>query len=172
MAQRHGTNGKGQVEDPLDSLYSTGDEVLKEHESMIERAIEKSIEIQKAEAKYGTPGSARVKVRQDGIFGKKNERDLAWAEAEKANRNREIVTAEHVADLSKYVASGKKYITDCVEYMTIVDEELPDHLQPIGQALTKIGTKVLIGAYAVSIEMLSAKGFEEIAQVRKPGDQQ
>jgi hypothetical protein len=80
------------------------------------------------------------------------------------------VTAEHVADLGKIVASGKKYITDCVGYMTTIDEELPDHLQPIGQALTKLGTKALIGAYAVSIEMLSAKGFEEIAQVKKPGE--
>jgi len=157
---------------PEDLLYATGEEVLNDHDSLIDRAIEKSIQLQKAEAKYGSPGTAKVKVRRDGIWAKKNEADLAWAEAEIANRNRQIVTAEHIADLGKWVASGKKYITDCVEYMTTIDEELPDHLQPIGQALTKIGTKVLIGAYAVSIEMLSAKGFEEIAQVKKPGEQQ
>lgn len=157
---------------PEDFLYATGEEVLNDHDSLIERAIEKSIQLQKAEATYGTPGTAKVKVRRDGILGKKNEADLAWAEAEIANRNREIVTAEHLADLGKYVASGKKYVTDCVGYMTTIDEDLPDHLQPIGQALTKIGTKVLIGAYAVSIEMLSAEGHKEIAQVKKPGEQQ
>jgi hypothetical protein len=166
VGERNGTK----PEDPLDPLFATGEEVLNEHESLIDRAIEKSIQLQKAEAKYGTPGTAKVKVRRDGFWGKKNEADLAWVEAEIANRNREIVTAEHVADLGKIVASGKKYITDCVGYMTTIDEELPDHLQPIGQALTKLGTKALIGAYAVSIEMLSAKGFEEIAQVKKPGE--
>jgi hypothetical protein len=63
VGERNGTK----PEDPLDPLFATGEEVLNEHESLIDRAIEKSIQLQKAEAKYGTPGTAKVKVRRDGF---------------------------------------------------------------------------------------------------------
>jgi hypothetical protein len=38
---------------------------------MLDRAIEKSMDMQAAEAKYGSPGNSKIKVRRDGIFGKK-----------------------------------------------------------------------------------------------------
>jgi hypothetical protein len=142
-----------------------------DYKETLERAIEKSMETRAAEAKYGSPGSGRIKVRREGIFGKPNERDLARVEAEKANRDRATLNAQHLADLGKYAASGKKYVMDVVAYMKDTDEDLPEDLQPIGQALTKISTKILTGTYAESLTMLSAMGMEENAQATKPGQQ-
>lgn len=79
-----------------------------------------------------------------------------------------ILNAQHLADLGKYAASGKKDVMDCVEYMTTIDDELPDDLQPIGRALTKISTKILTGTYAESLTMLSVMGLEENTKATKP----
>jgi transcriptional regulator with XRE-family HTH domain len=102
-------------------------------------------------------------IERKGIFGKRNKRDVTRAEAEKANRDREILTAQHLADLGKYAASGEKYVWDVIASMQAIDDALHDEPKPIEQTLTKFGMKMLTEVYAETLTRLSAAGLAEMA---------
>jgi transcriptional regulator with XRE-family HTH domain len=131
----------------------------------ISEALEKSLKIRAAGVKRGNPDNAGIKARREGIFGKPTHRDLARAEADKANRDREILTAQHLAALGKYAASGEKYIWDVIASMRAIDDDLHDEQKPIEQTLTKFGMKMLTEVYAETLTWLSAAGLAEIAWV-------
>jgi hypothetical protein len=147
--------GKGtKPEAPLGSLINTGKDVLHGYQEAIDQAIKKSMAIREAEAKFGTPGTAGIEVRHEGVLRWENPQDRKRYDALKANRDRAILTARHLNDLGGFAA------------------DLSDDLQPIGELLTNVSMKVLTGTYTECLKFLTEMGFQEIAQATKPEQQQ
>jgi transcriptional regulator with XRE-family HTH domain len=137
------------------------EEKAKAHQKIAE-AIGISLKIRAAETKRRNRGRSSIEVRRQGFLGKQNVQDLARVDAAKANLDRAKLTAQHAADLGAFATSSQKYVLDVVEHMTTIDDELPSELKPFGQMLTEVSTKILTGAYAETLMMLSGLGLEEI----------
>lgn len=140
------------------------DEKVKTHQKIAE-AIEKSLKIRASEARRRKPERSSIEVRRQGFLGKQNAQDLPPMDAAKANLDRAILIAQHVADLGAFAASSQKYVLDVIEHMTTIDTELPSELKPLGQMLTEVSTKILTGAYTETLMMLSGLGLEEFTRV-------
>jgi hypothetical protein len=172
IGERNGTK----PEDPLGSLINTGNDVLNGYQAAIEQAINKSMAIREAEAKFATPGTAGIEIRQASVFQgflrREDPEDRKRYEALKANRDRGYLTADHLKGLGGFIVNGQQYVMDVVERLTEVTADLPDELQPIGELLTNASTKILAGSYTECLKFLAERGFQEIDQATKPGQRQ
>lgn len=168
-----GSNGRvveGQGEPELNPLVNKADLLLKQKEryhNALAEALKSSMKLQQASAKWGKPGQTDLAVRREGVFGRKNPTDLKRYEAEKANKDRYILLGKHLTDTAKYAASGKKFLMEVMQYTIEMDADLPEELQPLGQACTEIIQEILTGTFAEDLTMLSALGLEEIARAFK-----
>jgi hypothetical protein len=165
-------NGNGtKPEDPVDSVINTGKDVLHVFAAEIDRAVNKSMAIREAET-FGTPGRADVKVRREGFLRRENPEDRKRFEAKKANRDRGVLTADHLKLLGGFAASGEKFVLDVVTNLTQVTDDLPDELRPVGEVLTNASTKILSKSYIEGLQFLAERGFQEVDQATQPGQQQ
>jgi hypothetical protein len=173
---RVGGRKRTKAKDPLDSLIDLGEDILDGYEAAIEQAIEKSMAIREAEAKFGNPGSAGIEVRQGSIFQgllrRENPEDRKRYEALKANRDRGYLTADHLKILGGFGANGQRFILDVVEHLVEDTHTRPAEVQPIAETLTNASTKIISAAYAESLKFLAERGFQEINQATSPGQQQ
>jgi hypothetical protein len=166
-------NGNGsEPEDPMWFLKNTGKNIVDDYEHAINRAIEKSQAIREAERKFGTPGTADITLRREGLLRRVNPEDRERANALKANRDRGILTAHHLKDLGGFAVNGQQYVLDVVTRLTQITDDLPNDLQPVGELLTNTSTRVLITSYGECLKLLAEMGFQEIAQATKPKQQQ
>jgi hypothetical protein len=106
------TNGKvgeekrTKSQDPLESLFDLGEDVVHGFEAAVERALNKSQAIKEAEAKFGSSGIADIDVRHEGWLRREDPEDRKRADALKANRDRKILSAHHINDLGGFAVSG------------------------------------------------------------------
>jgi|ERR687895_567208 hypothetical protein len=164
VGEKNGTK----PEDPLGDFMNLGNDFL----HGIEQAIDKGMALREAQAKYGTPGTARITVRHDqGLLHRENPEDRKRAEAEKLNRDRQILSAEHVSDLGKYIASGQKFVLDIGVHLREITADLPDDMQPLGTMLTKAGLQILSQSFLGSAKFNAERGFQTIDQATPPGQQ-
>jgi len=170
------TNGRTvngtKPEDLLSSLINLGKDVLDGCQEAIDRAMNQSMAIKEAEAKFGTPGTAGIDVRHEGLLRRENPQDRKRYEALKANRDRKILSARHINDLGGFAVNGQKYVMNVAEHLSDVTDALPEHLQPLGRTLTKASVQVLSGALVECLKFNAEMGFQEIAQATLPGQQQ
>jgi hypothetical protein len=159
-------------QDPLDSLFNTGKNVLQGFEAEIEQAMNKSMAMREAEAKFGNPGSSGIEVRHEGMLHRENPEDRKRYEAQRANLDRGKLTAQHLKILGGFVVSGEQFVLDVGTHLSEVTDNLPAHMQPVGQALTNASMKVLTASFARSLTFLAERGFDEIDQATPPGRHQ
>jgi hypothetical protein len=168
VGARNGTKPK----DPLGAFKNLGKEVLDGYEAAMERAINKSNAIREAEAKFGTPGPAGIEVRREGLLQRENPEDRKRADTLKKNRDRGYLTADHLKLLGGFAVNGQQYVMDVVERLSEATDDLPDELQPIGELLTNVSTKIMTSSYAECLKFLAEMGFLEIAQATPPEQHQ
>jgi hypothetical protein len=157
-------------QDPLGSLIDLGKDVISGFAADIDRAMEQSTAIRAAEAKFGAPGVADIEVRHEGFLNlRENAEDRKRKNALKANRDRKVLSAHHLNDLGGLVVTGEKYVLDVAEHLSDVTDNLPDHLQPLGQTLTKAGVQILSGTFIELVKFNAEMGTLEITEATKPG---
>jgi DUF1680 family protein len=165
---RGGQNGT-KPQNPRGSLIDLGKDVMNGFAADIDRAMEESTAIREAEAKFGSPGAAGIEVRREGLRQRENPEDRKRKNALKANRDRKVLSAHHLNDLGGLVVTGEKFVLDVAEHLSDVTDNLPDHLQPLGQTLTKAGVQILSGALIELVKFNAEMGFLEITEATKPG---
>ena len=84
------------------------------------------------------------------------------------NRNRATLNAQLVSEQGAYFAKGKQYVMQVLQDVHDMDADLPEELQPIGQALTKFISEALTGTFAECGTMIGEFGLEEIGLATKP----
>ncbi len=169
---RVGGGKRSKAKDPLDSLIDLGEDVLESYEAAIEQAIEKSMAIREAEAKFGAGGAAGIQVRREGLLQRENAEDRKRANALKANRDRGYLIADHLKTLGGFAAKGQEFVLDVVEHLTEDTHNRSAEVQPIAEMLTKASTKVISKAYVESLQFLGERGFQTIDQATPPSQQQ
>jgi hypothetical protein len=140
----------------------------KKHQQTLADAVHRSLQKRVAKAKYGNPAGSKIQVRRDGFLAKQNKRDLASVEASTVNRNRATLNAQLVSEQGAYFAKGKQYVMQVLQDVYDMDADLPEELQPIGQALTKFISEALAGTFAEGGTMIGEFGLEEIGLATKP----
>jgi hypothetical protein len=140
----------------------------KKHQQTLAEAVHRSLQKRVAKAKYGNPAGSKIQVRREGLLARQNKRDLASVEASTVNRNRATLNAQLVSEQGAYFAKGKQFLMQVLQDVYDMDEDLPDELQPIGQALTKFISEALSGTFAEGGTMIGEFGLEEIALATKP----
>jgi hypothetical protein len=169
-----GGKGRGPEEGDPDLQNAIGriaQELLKEkkkHQKTLADAVHRSLQKRVAKAKYGNPAGSKIQVRRDGFLAKQNKRDLASVEASTVNRNRATLNAQLVSEQGAYFAKGKQYVMQVLQDVYDMDADLPEELQPIGQALTKFISEALSGTFAEGGTMIGEFGLEEIGLATKP----
>jgi hypothetical protein len=163
-----GRNGT-KSQDPVDYIINMGKKVLDGYEAAVEQAIEKSLAIREAEVKFGTPGAADIEVRREGWLRRENPEDRKRYEAQKANRDRAKLTADHIKLLGGYATKGQEFVTDVIEHLTEDTHTRSAEIQPIAEMLTQASTKILIASYVESLKFLAERGFQEVDQATPPG---
>jgi hypothetical protein len=170
---RVGGGKRTKAKDPLDSLIDLGEDILDGYEAAIEQAIEKSMAIREAEAKFGTSGAAGIEVRKAGIFQglltREDPEDRKRYEALKANRDRGILTADHIKIIGGFAVNGQRFVLDVVEHLVEDTHTRPAEVQPIAETLTNASTKILSAAFAESLKFLAERGFQTVDQATLPG---
>jgi hypothetical protein len=166
---RVGGGKRTKAKDPLDSLIDLGKDVINGFAADVDRAMEESTAIREAEAKFGSPGAAGIEVRREGLLQRENAEDRKRANALKANRDRKVLSAHHLNDLGGLVVTGEKFVLDVAEHLSDVTDNLPDHLQPLGQTLTKAGIQILSGTLIELVKFNAETGIREITEATKPG---
>jgi hypothetical protein len=163
---RHGNRAKSEV--PLDSLYDLGEDIKDGFEADLDRAIEQSI----AKAKFTTSSAASIDVRHEGWLHRENAEDRKRYEAHKANQDRGTLTAHHLKLIGDFAANGQQFVEDVIQHLTEGTANRPAAVQPIGETLTRASAKILVGAYAHSLQFLAERGFQTIDQATPPGQHQ
>jgi hypothetical protein len=169
---RAGGQKKTKPQDPVDYIINLGKDVLDGYEAAVEQAIEKSLAMREAEAKFGTPGAADIEVRHEGWLHRENPEDRKRYEAQKANRDRAKLTADHLKILGGFAAKGQEFVLDVIEHLTEDTHNRSAEIQPIAEMLTKASTKIVSASYVESLKFLSERGFQGIDQATPPGQQQ
>jgi hypothetical protein len=166
-------NEKGtKPEDPLSFLINMGKAILDGYDAAIDEAINKSMAIREAEAKFGNPGAAGIEMRHEGLFRRENPQDRKRYEAWKANRDRGYLTADHIKILGGFAAKGQEFVLDVGEHLIQDAHNRPAEVQPIAATLTNASMKILAAAYAESLKFLAERGFQTVDQATPPGQQQ
>jgi hypothetical protein len=169
------TNGsKGtKSQDPVDYIINMGKKVLDGYETAIEQAIEKSMAIREAEAKFGNPGAAGIEVRRghifQGLFTREDPEDRKRYEALKLNRDRGYLTADHIKIVGGYAANGQRFVLDVGEHLLEDMHSRPAEIQPLAETLTNASLKIVTAAYIESLKFLAERGFQTIDQATPPG---
>jgi hypothetical protein len=140
----------------------------KKHQQTLADAVHRSLQKRVAKAKYGNPAGSKIQVRREGLLARQNKRDLASVEASTVNRNRATLNAQLVSEQGAYFAKGKQFVMQVLQDVHDMDEDLPEELQPIGQALTKFISEALTGTFAEGGTMIGEFGLEENALATKP----
>jgi len=169
---RVGVGNGTKPEDPVGAFMNMGKDVLNGYEALIDQAINKSLAIREAQEKFGTTGTAGINVRREGLRRRENPEDRKHADVLKANRDRGILTGHHLKDVVGFVVNGQQFVMDAAERLTEITAELPDDLQPLGTTLTKASLQIISGSFVESAKFLAERGFQEIDQATKPGQQQ
>jgi hypothetical protein len=165
---RVGGRKRTKAKDPLDSLIDLGEDVLESYKAAIEQAIEKSMAIREAEAKFGAAGAAGIQVRREGLLQRENPEDRKRADALKANRDRGYLTADHLKILGGFAAKGQEFVLDMVEHLTEDTHNRSPEVQPIAEMLTKASTKVISKAYVESLQFLGERAFTQLTRRHRP----
>jgi hypothetical protein len=170
-----GRKGK-KSQDPVDYIIDLGKNVLDGYEAAVEQAIEKSMAIREAEAKFGNPGAAGIEVRQghifQGLFTREDPEDRKRYEALKANRDRGYLTADHIKIVGGFAAKGQEFVLDVGEHLIEDMHNRPAEIQPLAETLTNASLKVISAAYIESLKFLAERGFQTIDQATPPGQRQ
>jgi hypothetical protein len=140
----------------------------KKHQQTLADAVHRSLQKRVAKAKYGNPAGSKLQVRREGLLARQNKRDLASVEASMVNRNRATLNARLVSDQGEYFRKGKYFVIQVLKDVYDMDEDVPEELQPIAQALTKFIADALPGTFVEGGTMIGECGLEEIALVTKP----
>ena len=140
----------------------------KKHQKKLADAVHRSLKKRVDKAKYGNPAGSKLQVRREGLLARQNKRDLASVEASTVNRNRATLNAQLVSEQGAYFAKGKQYVMQVLQDVHDMDADLPEELQPIGQALTKFISEALTGTFAECGTMIGEFGLEEIGLATKP----
>jgi hypothetical protein len=140
----------------------------KRHQKTLANAIHRSLQKKVAKAKYGNPAGSKIQVRREGLLARQNKRDLASVEASTVNRNRATLNAQLVSEQGAYFAKGKQFVMQVLQDVYDMDEDLPEELQPVGQALTNFISEALTETFAEGGTMIGEFGLEEIALATKP----
>jgi hypothetical protein len=154
--------------DPLWFLKDTAKGMKDDYHQMVARAMEKSQAIREAEVKFGTPGMAGIAVRREGITRRVNPEDRERENALKANRDRKVLSAHDLNDLGGLAVTGQKFVLDVAEELSDHTDNLPAHLQPLGEALTQVSVQVLSAKYIEQLKFNAEMGNRQIAQATTP----
>ena len=170
---RTGARNGTKPDDHLGAFKNLGKDLLDGYEAALDQAIEKSLAIREAEAKFGNPGGAGIVVRQgsifQGLFRREDPEDRKRYEAFKLNRDRGILTADHIKILGGFAVNGQRFVLDVVEHLVEDTHTRPPEVQPIAETLTNASTKILSAAYAESLKFLAERGFQTVDQATPPG---
>jgi hypothetical protein len=140
----------------------------KKHQKTLADAVYRSMKKRVDKAKYATPVGSKIQVRREGLLLRQNERDRKRFEAAKANMDRAILNAKLVHDQGEYFRRGKYFVMQVLKDVYDMDEDVPEELQPIAQALTKYIADALPGTFVEGGTMIGEFGLEEIALATKP----
>ena len=99
---------------------------------------------------------------------RQNERDRKRFEAAKANKDRAFLNAELIKLQGEYLRRGKYYVMQVLKDVYEMDEDVPEDLLPIAQALTQFIADALPGTFVEGGTMIGELGLEEIALATKP----
>jgi hypothetical protein len=140
----------------------------KKHQKTLADAVHKSFQKRVAKQKYGNPTGSKLQVRREGLLARQNKRDLASIEASTVNRNRATLNAQLVSEQGEYFRRGKYFVMQVLKDVYDMDEDVPEELLPIAQALTKFIADALPGTFVEGGTMIGEFGLEEIALATKP----
>jgi hypothetical protein len=140
----------------------------KKHQKTLAEAVHRSLQKRAAKAKYATPVGSKIQVRREGLLLRQNERDRKRFEAAKANTDRAILNAKLVQEQGEYFRRGKYFVMQVLKDVYEMDEDVPEDLLPIAQALTKFIADALPGTFVEGGTMIGEFGLEEIALATKP----
>jgi hypothetical protein len=162
--------GKGtKSEDPLGAFKNLGKTILDGFDAAIDEAMNKGLAIQEAERKFGTAGTAGIDVRQEGhIFRRENPEDRERADALKANHDRKVLSAHDINELGGLAVAGQTYVLDVAKYLSDVTDNLPDHLRPLGETLTKASVQIIGTKLVESLKYNAEMGQLEISNATTP----
>jgi hypothetical protein len=169
---RRGGRKATKSQDPVDYVINLGKDVLDSYEAAVEQAIEKSMAIREAEAKFGNPGAGGIEVRHEGFLRRENAEDRERANALKANRDRGYLTADHLKLVGGFAAKGQEFVLDVVEHLTEDSHTRSAEVQPIAEMLTQASTKIVVASYVESLKFLAERGFQTIDQATPPRQRQ
>jgi hypothetical protein len=162
----------GKVDPELqNAIGRIAQELLKEkkrHQKTLADAVHRSLQKRVAKQKYGNPAGSKLQVRREGLLARQNKRDLASVEASTVNRNRATLNAQLVSDQGEYFRKGKYFVMQVLKDVYDMDEDVPEELLPIAQALTKFIADALPGTFVEGGTMIGEFGLEEIALATKP----
>ena len=140
----------------------------KKHQKKLADAVHSSLKKRVEKAKYATPVGSKLQVRREGLLLRQNERDRKRFEAAKANKDRAFLNAELIKLQGEYLRRGKYYVMQVLKDVYEMDEDVPEDLLPIAQALTQFITDALPGTFVEGGTMIGELGLEEIALATKP----
>jgi hypothetical protein len=140
----------------------------KKHQKTLADAVHRSLQKRVEKAKYATPVDSKIKVRREGLLARQNARDLKRFEAAKANKDRTILNAELLKLQGEYLRRGKYFVMQVLKDVYEMDEDVPEDLLPIAQALTQYIADALPGTFVEGGNMIGEFGLEEIALATKP----
>src|ERR671914_168847 len=140
----------------------------KKHQKKLADAVHSSLKKQVEKAKYATPVGSKLQVRREGLLLRQNARDLKRFEAAKANKDRAILNAELIQLQGEYFRRGKYYVMQVLKDVYEMDEDVPEDLLPIAQALTQFIADALPGTFVEGGTMIGEFGLEENALATKP----
>ena len=170
---RTGDRKTKKSQDPVDYIINLGKDVLDGYEAAIEQAIEKSMAIREADAKFGNPGAAGIEVRRghifQGLFTREDPEDRKRYEALKANRDRGYLTADHIKIVGGFAAKGQEFVLDVGEHLLEDMHNRPAEIQPLAETLTNASMKILAAAYTESLKFLAERRYQTSDQETPPG---
>jgi hypothetical protein len=158
-------------DDFMSTIAGIAQELIKEkkkHQKTLADAVHRSLQKRVEKAKYANPADSKIKVRREGLLARQNARDLKRFEAAKANKDRAILNAELIQLQGEYFRRGKYYVMQVLKDVYEMDEDVPEDLLPIAQALTQFIADALPGTFVEGGTMIGEFGLEENALATKP----
>jgi hypothetical protein len=113
-----------------------------------------------SESTRGAPGQSPIAIRRGFLHANTN--DLARYEAYKGIDDLYILLAGLFARQGRYAAHSHQVFTEALRLIHESVQELPEDMQPYGQALTQIAAQLMAETYTDSVALLRELGLEQL----------
>jgi hypothetical protein len=121
-------------------------------------------QIRQIAEQFPNPATAEIDVHRSGILRKPDPRDLAFFEADKANRHLAILESRLVMLIKQYVVTGKLSLMDAIKALLTSNAQYPAYLLPFADELDEFAIELMMEVFKQGGLQLAQFGLEENAQ--------